>query len=129
LVADDPVSTFSIDLDSVPYSFMRASLNNNVLLQADAVRVEELINYFPYDCASPQDKPAPFEAHVSVIPSPWNTDTKLVHIGIKGYELPQTERSRSNLVFLIDSSGSNERCKQVPVATQFVQIVALKLAT
>jgi Ca-activated chloride channel family protein len=129
LVVDDPASTFSIDLDSAFYSFMHASLNNNVLPQADAVRVEELINYFPYDCASPQDKPAPFEAHASVIPLPWNTETKLMHIGIKGYELPQTERPRSNLVFLIDSSGSNERCKQVPVATQFVQIAAIKLAT
>lgn len=88
---------------------MRASLNNNVLPQADAVRVEELINYFPYDYAPPQNKSAPFEAHVSMISSPWNTETKLMRIGIKGYELPQTKRPRSNLAFLIDSSGSNER--------------------
>ena len=115
LVNEEPVSTFSIDVDTASYAFMRASINNNVLPQKDAVRIEELINYFPYDYAAPQDKSEPFRAHVNVMPTPWNPMTKLVHIGIKGYELPQAEKPHSNLVFLIDSSGSMNAPNKLPL--------------
>ena len=84
---DEPVSTFSIDVDTASYSFVRGSLNQNVLPQKNAVRVEELINYFPYDYSAPTNKEEPFKANVSVYPTPWNKDTKLLHIGIKGYQL------------------------------------------
>ncbi len=115
VVKDDPVSTFSIDVDTASYSFMRASLNRGVLPQKDAVRVEELINYFPYDYQGPSDHETPFKASVSVFPTPWNTHTKLIHIGIKGYTLPETARPHANLVFLIDTSGSMNAPNKLPL--------------
>lgn len=115
LVIEEPVSTFSIDVDTASYAFMRASLHNNVLPQKDAVRIEELINYFPYEYAAPQDKSEPFRAHVNVMPTPWNSATKLMHIGIKGYELPKADKPHSNLVFLIDSSGSMNAPNKLPL--------------
>ena len=115
LVTEEPVSTFSIDVDTTSYAFMRASLNNNLLSQKDTVRIEELINYSPYGYAVPQDKSEPFRAHVTVIPTPWNPVTKLMHIGIKGYEHPQTDKPHSNLVFLIDRSGSMNAPNKLPL--------------
>ena len=115
LVTEEPVSTFAIDVDTTSYAFMRASLNNNVLPHTDAIRIEELINYFPYDYAAPQDKSKPFRTHVNVIPTPWNPATKFIHIGIKGYELPKADKPHSNLVFLIDSSGSMNAPNKLPL--------------
>ena len=113
--AIEPVSTFSIDVDTASYSFMRASINRGVLPPKDAVRVEELINYFPYDYQGPASKDVPFKANVTVMPTPWNTSTKLVHIGIKGYELAQQQKPRSNLVFLLDTSGSMNAPNKLPL--------------
>ena len=87
LVREAPVSTFSIDVDTASYSFMRASLNHNVLPQPAAVRTEELINYFPYDYAAPASADEPFQTSVAVFPSPWSEGRKLIRIGIKGYEI------------------------------------------
>jgi len=115
LTREEPVSTFSVDVDTASYSFMRASLNNNTLPQKDAVRVEELINYFPYDYARPSDKSAPFKANISVFPSPWNKDRKLVHIGIAGFELKTQEKPHANLVFLLDTSGSMNQPDKLPL--------------
>lgn len=112
---EEPISTFSVDVDTSSYSFMRASLNNNVLPQKDAVRVEELVNYFQYDYEAPKDKSEPFRANVSVFPTPWNPDTKLMHIGIKGYQIEQKEKPHSNLVFLIDTSGSMNEPNKLPL--------------
>ncbi len=115
IAKDEPVSTFSIDVDTASYSFVRGSLNQNVLPQKDAVRVEEMINYFPYDYAGPADKAVPFKANVSVFPTPWNLDTRLMHIGIKGFSLNGQEKPRSNLVFLIDTSGSMDSPDKLPL--------------
>ena len=115
VVKEEPVSTFSVDVDTSSYSFMRASLNNNVLPQKDAVRIEEMVNYFPYDYEVPKDKSEPFKANVSVFPTPWNPDTKLMHIGIKGYQIEQKEKPHSNLVFLIDTSGSMNEPNKLPL--------------
>jgi Ca-activated chloride channel family protein len=104
--ASEPVSTFSIDVDSASYSFVRRALNSAQLPPKDAVRVEEMINYFPYDYPRPENRDAPFRPTVTVLPSPWNPANKLVHIAIKGYDVPRTERPRANLVLLIDTSGS-----------------------
>ena len=87
IVREAPVSTFSIDVDTASYSFVRGQLNQNVLPQADAVRTEELINYFPYDYKAPSSADQPFSTNVSVFPSPWAEGRKLVRIGIKGYEV------------------------------------------
>ena len=114
-VSAEPVSTFSVDVDTASYSFMRSSLNNGILPSAEQVRVEELINYFPYDYEAASSKDKPFKANVSVYPTPWNADTKLMHIGIKGYELKQAEKPRSNLVFLIDTSGSMNQQNKLPM--------------
>jgi Ca-activated chloride channel family protein len=105
-VASEPVSTFSIDVDSASYSFVRRALNAGQLPPKEAVRVEEMINYFPYKYPLPEDRSAPFRPTVTVLPSPWNPTNKLVHIAIKGYDAPRTERPRANLVLLIDTSGS-----------------------
>jgi Ca-activated chloride channel family protein len=120
---DEPVSTFSIDVDTASYAFVRASLNNNVLPQKDAVRVEELVNYFPYDYERPADRATPFKANVSVFPSPWNAGRKLVHIGIAGFELPVAEKPKSNLVFLIDTSGSMNAPNKLPLAVNAMKLL------
>ncbi|HIQ14627.1 MAG TPA: VWA domain-containing protein [Leucothrix sp.] len=115
LTTKEPVSTFSIDVDTASYSFMRASINRNSLPQKDAVRIEELINYFPYDYPSPSDSDQPFQVSTTVMPTPWNANTKLLHIGIKGYTLPKQENPKSNLVFLLDTSGSMGQSNKLPL--------------
>ncbi len=115
VVAKDPVSTFSIDVDTASYAFVRNALNNGVLPQKDAVRVEEMINYFDYGYQAPENRSEPFRANVSVMPTPWNTNTKLLRIGIKGFELPKTEAPKANLVFLIDTSGSMNAPDKLPL--------------
>jgi Ca-activated chloride channel family protein len=105
-VTSEPVSTFSIDVDTAAYGFVRRALNSGRLPQKDAVRVEEMINYFPYTYPLPDNRSAPFQPTVTVLPSPWNPSNKLVHIAIKGYDVVRSERPRANLVLLIDTSGS-----------------------
>lgn len=123
IARDEPVSTFSIDVDTSSYSFVRGELNQNVLPQKDAVRVEEMINYFPYDYAGPADRTVPFKANVSVFPSPWNPDTKLMHIGIKGFSLNGQEKPRSNLVFLVDTSGSMDEPNKLPLLQNSLKLL------
>ncbi len=127
LVTEEPVSTFSVDVDTVSYAFMRGALNRGVLPQKDAVRVEELINYFDYGYAAPQDRAAPFAAQVSVMPTPWNDNSKLLQIGIKGYELPQTEAPAANLVFLIDTSGSMDAPDKLPLLRNAFRLLVSSL--
>jgi len=114
-VQEKPVSTFSVDVDTASYSFLRASINSGKLPPRSAIRVEELINYFPYDYEAPKSTDEPFKANVTVTPTPWNADTKLMHIGIKGYVPPADERPRSNIVFLIDTSGSMKAANKLPL--------------
>jgi len=106
LAKEQPVSTFSIDVDTASYGFLRTVLNSNLQPTKDAVRIEELINYFPYDYPAADNLQQPFKTTVKVLPCPWNPANKLMHIGIKGYQLPQQTRPKANLVFLIDVSGS-----------------------
>ena len=115
IAKDEPVSTFSVDVDTASYSFVRGSLSQNILPQKDAVRVEEMINYFPYDYAGPSDRTVPFKTNVSVFPTPWNPDTRLMHIGIRGFALNGQERPKSNLVFLLDTSGSMDAPDKLPL--------------
>lgn len=123
LTREEPVSTFSADVDTASYSFMRTSLNNNVLPPKDAVRVEELINYFPYDYERPAGRAAPFKANVSVMPSPWDAERKLVHIGIAGFELTPAQKPRSNLVFLLDTSGSMNAPNKLPLVVNSLKLL------
>lgn len=115
IVTQEPVSTFSVDVDTASYAFVRGALNRGVLPQKDAVRVEELINYFDYEYEVPENRAEPFKANVSIMPSPWNVDTKLLRIGIKGYELPKSDAPKANLVFLIDTSGSMNAPDKLPL--------------
>jgi len=115
LVSEEPVSTFSIDVDTSSYAFVRRALNNGHLPQKDAVRIEELINYFDYDYPLPQERSVPFKPSISLFPTPWNPDTKLLHIGIKGFDIIPENKPRANLVFLIDVSGSMNSQDKLPL--------------
>lgn len=112
---EEPVSTFSIDVDTVSYAFARRALNNGTLPPKNAVRIEELINYFDYDYPLPESRSIPFKPTVAVFPTPWNPDTKLLHIGIKGFDIVAQKRPKSNLVFLIDVSGSMKDRDKLPL--------------
>lgn len=115
LVAEEPVSTFSADVDTASYSFVRRTIMAGGLPQKDAVRVEELINYFKYDYAPADSVEEPFKPTFAVYPSPWNESAKLLHIGIRGYEPDEAARPTANLVFLIDTSGSMRSADKLPL--------------
>jgi Ca-activated chloride channel homolog len=114
-VAQEPVSTFSIDVDTTSYSFARRALNGGRLPQKAAVRVEEMINYFPYAYAAPESADQPLRPSVTVMPSPWNAANQIVHIGIKGYDIPRAIRPRANIVLLVDISGSMAPADRLPL--------------
>jgi Ca-activated chloride channel family protein len=126
-VAQEPVSTFSIDVDTASYAWVRASLNQNVLPQPASVRTEEMINYFPYDYAPPASAAQPFTSHIAVFPSPWAPGRKLVRIGIKGFDVARTERPRANLVFLIDTSGSMNEPNKLPLVKKSLAMLLDRL--
>ena len=128
VVAEEPVSTFSIDVDTAAYGFMRASLHRGRLPERDAVRIEELINYFPYDYAPPRTPDTPFAAHVSLMPAPWNDATRLMHVGIKGYAPQRHAAPRANLVFLIDTSGSMDAPDKLPLLINSLKLLLGALA-
>lgn len=123
LVSEEPVSTFSVDVDTASYSFMRRSLNEGVLPPQDAVRVEEVVNYFDYDYPLPSTADAPFAFAASVTDSPWNGDTHLLHIGIKGFDIEPEEQPRANLVFLLDVSGSMNSPDKLPLLKQSMRML------
>ncbi|MGH1418632.1 MAG: vWA domain-containing protein [Hyphomicrobiaceae bacterium] len=114
-VSTEPVSTFSIDVDTASYSFVRRALMQGRLPPNAAVRVEEMINYFPYDYSAPDTSDVPFKPTVTVTPSPWSAHNKLVHIAIKGHDVKTAQRPRANLVFLIDVSGSMSSPDKLPL--------------
>jgi len=115
LVSEHPVSTFSIDVDTGSYSNVRRFLNAGNLPPEDAVRVEELINYFAYDYVLPGKKDTPFSISTEVAEAPWNSDKLVMQIGIKGYEVPGDQRPAANLVFLVDVSGSMGSDDKLPL--------------
>ena len=111
---DNPLSTFSIDVDTASYSNVRRFLDDEVRPPAGAIRTEELINYFRYDYPQPTGDD-PFSVNLEVSRAPWNPERELVRIGLKGRELPAEERGPANLVFLIDVSGSMEQAAKLPL--------------
>ncbi len=118
IVAEDPVSTFSIDVDTASYSNVRRMLNEGRLPPRDAVRIEELVNYFRYDYPLPQNRAQPFSTNVTVAPSPWAEGRQLVHIGLQGYNIVPQERPPLNLVLLLDVSGSMNAPNKLPLLQQ-----------
>jgi Ca-activated chloride channel homolog len=126
--ADEPVSTFSIDVDTASYAVVRDYLmDGDRLPPSDAVRIEEMINYFDYDYALPEGPEEPFATHVTVTPNPWNPNTQLMHVGIQGFEIIPDERPRANLVFLIDVSGSMNSPDKLPLAVQAMHMLVDEL--
>ncbi len=126
-VADEPVSTFSADVDTASYSFVRRQLNAGRLPQKDSVRVEEMINYFDYAWPAASSAKSPFKPTVVVSDSPWGKGRKLVHIGIKGYEIPRDNAPGANLVLLLDVSGSMDSPDKLPLAVQSMELLLSSL--
>jgi Ca-activated chloride channel homolog len=126
-VSEEPVSTFSVDVDTASYSFARRMIKEGRLPQKDAVRVEEMINYFDYAWPKPGSRATPFAATVMVGDSPWAKGKKLVHIGIKGYDIDRDSAPDSNLVFLMDVSGSMNSPDKLPLAVQSMKLLLHKL--
>ncbi len=126
-VANEPVSTFSIDVDTAAYARVRRSLTNGSLPPKDMVRVEELVNYFTYDYPLPESRERPFEPTVTIMPTPWNEATQLMHVGIKGFDIPAETQPRANLVFLLDVSGSMNSPDKLPLLIRSFRLLLNKL--
>ena len=121
---DQPVSTFSVDVDTGSYSNVRRMLREGQRPPADAVRAEEFINYFRYGHAVPADRSRPFAVTTELAPAPWNAKRQLLMVGIKGYDVPKATLPPSNLVFLLDTSGSMESPDKLPLLKQsFAQLI------
>jgi Ca-activated chloride channel family protein len=115
-VMQNPLSTFSIDVDTASYANMRRFLMRGQRPPKDSVRIEELVNYFPYDYAPPaKSDEKPFASHVEVAACPWEPTHRLVRVGLKGREIAADKRPASNLVFLIDVSGSMQPQNKLPL--------------
>src|SRR5207302_9512364 len=123
---NNPLSTFSIDVDTASYSNIRRFSNPGSLQPKDAGRLEEMINYFSYDYAQPTDE-KPFAVHVDLASCPWEPSHRLVRIGLKGREIAVDKRGASNLVFLLDVSGSMEPAERLPLVKQAMRLLVEKL--
>lgn len=123
LVTENPVSTFSIDVDTASYAVARRYLNSGTLPPKDAIRVEELINYFDYGYDQPETGGHPFATHVSVTPSPWAEGRQLMHIGVQGFDIDTSDRPPVNLTLLVDVSGSMGAPDKLPLAKQALKML------
>ena len=122
--AQQPVSTFSIDVDTGSYANVRRMLESGALPPADAVRAEEFINYFDYGYAPPRSTDTPFSITTELAPVPWNAQRTLMLVGLKGYTVPAERIPAANLVFLIDTSGSMDDPRKLPLLVDaFKQLV------
>ncbi|MHA6266277.1 vWA domain-containing protein [Aliiroseovarius sp. CAU 1755] len=124
ITTEDPVSTFSIDVDTASYAVVRRDLKSGYLPNPDAVRIEEMVNYFPYAYPAPEG-PHPFAPTVTTMQTPWNAGTQLVQIGIQGEMI--TDRPPLNLVFLIDTSGSMSDPDKLPLLKQSLRLMLSEL--
>ena len=127
-VVKQPVSTFSIDVDTGSYSNIRRMLNNGRLPPQNAVRVEEMINYFGYDYEVPSAGDAPFSVQVEQAQTPWNKNTRLLQIGLQGYQPDPSTIPASNLVFLLDVSGSMNAPDKLPLLVNSLKMLTRELS-
>ncbi len=123
---DNPLSTFSIDVDAASYSNVRRMLNNNQLPPAGAVRIEELINYFTYKYPQPKGED-PFSINTEIAKCPWNEEHRIVSIGLQGKKIPVENLPASNLTFLIDVSGSMGEMNKLPLVKSSLKLLADQL--
>ncbi len=115
IASENPVSTFSIDVDTGSYSNVRRMLNNGARPPADSVRAEEIINYFDFGYAAPTSRRQPFSVSTEIAAAPWNPKHQLMLVGIKGYEVERSQIPAANIVFLIDTSGSMSSEDKLPL--------------
>jgi len=125
-VAQEPVSTFSIDVDTGSYANVRRFLNDGGLPPEDAVRIEEIVNYFPYNYPLPTGT-HPFAIHTQTVDSPWQPEAKLIKIGIQAQDLAKKELPPANLVFLVDVSGSMDEPDKLPLVKKTLRILTEQL--
>ena len=124
LAVQNPVSTFSIDVDTGSYSNVRRMLNSGTRPPADSVRAEEIINYFDFGYTAPSSRKQPFSVTTEMATSPWNSKHQLMLVGIKGYEVARSQIPAANIVFLIDTSGSMSSQDKLPLLiSSFKQMV------
>jgi len=121
-----PLSTFSIDVDNASYTNIRRFLNNGQQVPKDAVRVEEMVNFFKYTYPQPKNE-NPFSINTEVSDSPWNANNKILKIGLQGKNIPTNDLPASNLVFLIDVSGSMSDMNKLPLLKQSLKILLNEL--
>ncbi|RZJ89056.1 MAG: VWA domain-containing protein [Brevundimonas sp.] len=126
-VADEPVSTFSIDVDTASYSNVRRFIDEGRAPPPDAVRVEEMVNYFDYGYARPTSAAEPFAITTAVAAAPWAAGRQIVHIGLQGYELPAGERKPLNLTFMVDVSGSMQSPDKLLMAQKAMNLIIDRL--
>jgi len=125
--AEQPLSTFSIDVDTGSYANVRRFLNQGSLPVKDAVRVEEMINYFSYAYPLPKDKTRPFSVTTEIAPTPWGQGSYLLRVGLKGYDIATEKLSPANLVFLVDVSGSMHSSDKLPLLKSGLKLLVQKL--
>lgn len=126
-VAAAPVSTFSIDVDTGAYANVRRMLNAGQMPRRDAVRIEEMINYFSYAYPVPGQHKRPFEVLTEIAPSPWRKGAWLLHVGVQGYELTRKELPPANLVFLVDVSGSMRSANKIDLLKSSLKLLSKQM--
>ncbi len=123
---DEPLSTFSIDVDNASYSNVRRMLNYGTMPNPNAVRIEEMVNYFTYDYPQPQGE-HPFSINTEVNECPWNADHQLLHVGLQGYKVDFEQAPANNLVFLLDVSGSMNSPGKLPLVKESMEMILEEL--
>jgi Ca-activated chloride channel family protein len=127
-VAEAPVSTFAVDVDTGSYANVRRMLNAGEMPPQAAVRTEEMLNYFRYDYSAPRDRSRPFTITTDMTTTPWHRDTRLLRIGLRGYDVARSERPAANLVFLVDVSGSMNEADKLPLVKCSLALLAERLS-
>ena len=123
---ESPLSTFSVDVDTASYTNMRKMIQNGQSVPTDAVRIEEMVNYFNYSYPQPEGK-HPFSVHAETASCPWNTEHRLVKVGLQGKDIIREQRPAANLVFLLDVSGSMNSHDKLPLLVDSVKILLEEL--